>query len=141
MYLPGLLLWTYSFDRFGVRNAVLIGAILQGVGATLKYFINISGFWIVLLGQSLAAIGQPIFLSSPALVSTWWFNDSERNIAITIGGTSNAIGNAIGFFFPTLFVDPNEKDLDISQKQIANSLLAQGIIGIASFSLKKLKKR
>ena len=130
MFLPGLALCTYSFDKLGVRNAVLIGAILQGVGAALKYFINMSGFWIVLLGQSLAAIAQPTFISSPALVSTWWFNDSERSIAITIGGTSNAIGNAIGFFFPTLFVDPNESDFEVSRKQVSYSLLTQGIIGV-----------
>ena len=130
MFLPGLILWTYSYDKLGVRNAVLIGAALQGVGAAIKYFINYTGFWVVLLGQSLAAVAQPTFISAPALLSTYWFNDTERNIAITIWGTSNAIGNAIGFFFPTIFVDPDELNTDVSRNQVSYSLLAQAIIGV-----------
>ena len=129
-FLPGLFLASYSYDHLGLRNSIILGATMQGIGAALKYFINY-GFWIVFVGQSFCAFAQPLFVASPALVATYWFSDSERTIAITIGGTFNVIGNALGFFFPTIFVDAHNDDLDIARKQISNSLLAQGIIGIA----------
>lgn len=71
-------------------------------------------------------------MSSPALFATYWFKDSERTIAITLGATSNTIGVAIGIFFPTIFVDDdNFTDKPLARSQIATSLLVQGIISLA----------
>jgi len=130
LFLPGMFLASYAFDRLGLRYGLIIGATMQGVGAILKYFLNY-GFWIVFVGQGFWAVAQPLFIASPALVATHWFNNKERTIAITIGGTSNMIGNAVGFFFPTIFVDANnDTNMDLARKQIATALLVQGIIGL-----------
>ena len=109
-------------------NGVILGATLQGIGSAMKYFISVN-FYFVLGGQALAGLAQPIYLSSPALMAASWFGVKERTIAITIGGTFNAIGNMIGFFLPTIFVDPNAPD-DELRTQIRNSLLVQGIAGV-----------
>jgi MFS family permease len=130
LFLPGLFLASYWFASLGLRYGLLLGAAMQGVGAFLKYFIN-NGFWIVYVGQSFWALAQPLFMASPALFATYWFRDSERTIAITIGATSNTIGVAIGIFFPTIFVDDdNFTDKSLARSQIATSLLVQGIIGL-----------
>jgi hypothetical protein len=51
-------------------------------------------------------------------------------MAITIGGSSNIVGNAIGFYFPTIFVDPDSGDRDTARSQVGYSLLAQAIISV-----------
>lgn len=50
LFLPGMFLASYAFDRLGLRYGLIIGATMQGVGAILKYFLNY-GFWIVFVGQ------------------------------------------------------------------------------------------
>jgi len=72
LFLPSMLLATVVFDKFDLRTGLVVGAILQGIGASLKYFIN-HGFWIVLVGQGFIGVAQPFFLDSPALVATYWF--------------------------------------------------------------------
>jgi hypothetical protein len=51
-------------------------------------------------------------------------------MAITIGGSSNIVGTAIGFYFPTIFVNPDSGDRDTAQSQVGYSLLAQAIISV-----------
>jgi hypothetical protein len=48
------------------------------------------------LGQSFAAIGQPLFLNLPAALASSWFPVEERDIATTIGSLFSPLGNAIG---------------------------------------------
>lgn len=128
-FLPGLLLSSYAFYYLGLKYGVVVGATLQGIGAILKWFINF-GFWTVLVGQTFCGLAQPFFISLPAFVATYWFNDSERSHAITFGGTANIVGNAIGFIFPTLFVEAeNPKNVEV-RSQIFLSLLVQWIIGV-----------
>lgn len=64
VFLPSMLFATYVFDKFDLRAGICVGAILQGVGAALKSFVNY-GFWIVILGQGLIGIAQPFLLDSP----------------------------------------------------------------------------
>ena len=106
-----MLFATFIFDKFDLRNGLVIGSIFQGLGAAAKYFINY-GFWIVIAGQFWIAISQPFFLDSPALVATYWFEESLHEIAITFGTTLNTIGIAIGFILPTIFVNSEVKNVD-----------------------------
>ena len=128
LFLPGMLSSTFIFDRWGLRNGLIIGSILQAVGASLKYFIN-QGFWIVLLGQGFIGLAQPYFLDSPSMVATFWFEDKLREIAITCGTNFNTIGIAFGFILPTFFVD-TEASTETLKSQISMSLLVQGAIAV-----------
>jgi len=69
----------------------------------VKVLIN-KGFWICILGQMIAAIGQPFVLNSPAKLACVWFGEHERILALTLAVASQAIGGAVGFVIPTLFV-------------------------------------
>ena len=126
-FLPGMLISTFVFNKFGLRTGIVIGAVGQGIGAAIKYFIN-QGFWTVLLGQTFLGFAQPFLLDCPPLVATVWFEDSLREIAITLGANFNVIGIAIGFIFPTFFVDSEVTDIEESRSQISLSLLIQGIV-------------
>lgn len=82
------------------------------------------------MGQGFCAFSQPLFIASPALLATYWFNEAERTNAITVGGTSNVIGNAVGFLLPTLFVDAEIESIPTARRQVSNALLTQGIISL-----------
>jgi len=73
----------YAIDVYGCRFGVLVGTLLTSAGMIIKVFIN-KGFWICILGQVFAAIGQPFILNAPAKLATVWFGSNERIIAITI---------------------------------------------------------
>lgn len=93
----------YVIDKYGLRTAVLIGMGFTALGMIVKCLINIS-FAYVIVGQVLAACGQPLLSIAPAKLATQWFGPNERVIATTIGTAAQPIGVAIGFVFPSLFV-------------------------------------
>ena len=74
----------YALDVYGLRNGVLIGVFLTGIGMWIKVFINQS-FALVFVGQVIAAIGQPFLGNAPAKLASLWFGKNERVIAVTIG--------------------------------------------------------
>ena len=49
----------------------------------IKVFINQS-FWIVIIGQLFAGVGQPFLLNAPSKLAAVWFASNERIAAITI---------------------------------------------------------
>ena len=57
-----------------------------------------------------AAIGQPFLLNAPAKLAAVWFGEHERVIAITIAVAAQAIGAAVGFVIPSLWVTPQDTD-------------------------------
>jgi hypothetical protein len=61
-----------------------------------------------------------------------WFGPEQRIIVITIGVCFQALGNAIGFVIPSLFVDPADTG-EIFKTNVTSSLIAQAILGVAIF--------
>lgn len=124
---------SYVIDTYGCRVAVLLGMFLTAVGMAVKVFIN-QAFWICVLGQVFAAIGQPFLINAPAKLAAEWFGQNERVIALTISVASTAIGAAVGFEVPTIFVS-NEDEGDTFKHNVMLSLLAQAIAGGVIFLL------
>lgn len=90
-------------DKGGLSIAVLGGMFLTCAGMWVKCLINHS-FWWVLVGQFIAALGQPLLSCSAAKLAAVWFGENERVIATTIGMAAQPIGVAIGYVFPSFFV-------------------------------------
>ena len=117
LFLPGTILGVWLIKSAGFRNALLIGGGVTLLGAFLRYVATLSAgslddaslYWLILLGQILAAIVQPMFLNSPALVSSIWFPVKERDIATTIAACASGLGNAIGTLVPSLMVTQHAK--------------------------------
>ena len=61
-----------------------------------------------------------------AKVGATWFAEKERMIAIVIAVAAQAIGAAIGFILPSIFILPEDEG-EVFRKHLFNSLLAQAI--------------
>jgi MFS family permease len=117
-YLPGTLLCVFLKKRLKLKKTFLVGGSLTVAGGFLRYIAMLSKdslgssttYWIVFLGQALAALAQPIFMNMPPAVASIWFPVKERDIATTIGSMCSPIGNAIGQIFPILFVTEYSND-------------------------------
>jgi len=53
-------------------------------------------YQIVLFGQIIAAIGQPLILNSPPRIANDWFPIYERDLAIHVMTQANNVGGALG---------------------------------------------
>jgi len=62
----------FIIDTLGLRISFLIGSGLYCIGIFLFTLIN-KGFFFVLIGAILIAMGQPFIVNCPAKVATFWF--------------------------------------------------------------------
>eukprot|EP01104_Vermistella_antarctica_P017691 TRINITY_DN6317_c0_g1_i2.p1 TRINITY_DN6317_c0_g1~~TRINITY_DN6317_c0_g1_i2.p1 ORF type:complete len:528 (+),score=75.56 TRINITY_DN6317_c0_g1_i2:104-1585(+) len=104
---------SYICDRFGIVATVWFGGTCNLVGALVRFtcvFLpTTSGvhlpwigelnprFAVLLLGQSVLAIGQPAVLPAPPKLANRWFGDHERTIATSIAALSTVSGIALGY--------------------------------------------
>ena len=63
-------------EKSGLRIAVLIGMTLTACGMVVKCLINTS-FIFVIVGQVIAACGQPLLAIAPAKLAAQWFGPKE----------------------------------------------------------------
>lgn len=115
LYLPGSFVGVYIHKTLGLKATVIAGALLNTVGALVRFAgvfakDHTSSAWVftlLLLGQCIASICQPVILNISPTVAHEWFPSSERDIATTIGSMFNPIGCAVGQFIPALLVSQN----------------------------------
>lgn len=130
-YLPINFPSNYAIDTLGPRFGIITGVVLTLIGMWVKCLIN-AEFYMIIVGQIIAAIGQPFLMNAPAKVSAYWFSDNGRAIATTVASIANPIGVAIGFVLPTFFVDDDDKlpiNKELAREHIFTSLLVQAILG------------
>jgi FLVCR family MFS transporter 7 len=124
LYAPGSLLGMIMVKYYRPRNTILVAAFLTALGALLRYIGAISfnsvgaagSYAIIFIGQSLAAIAQPMLLNFPPALSSIWFPINERDVATTIGSMCNPIGNAIGQIIPIIFVEKRNESGEENNK-------------------------
>ena len=114
LYLPGSILAASVANGCGLRAAITAGSVLTCVGAAIRFggvaIVSLgkapprTGFAVVLIGQSLAALGQPFFTNTPARLAGEWFGLKTRDIATAIGALFNPLGNAVGQILPSVLV-------------------------------------
>ena len=63
-------------DKWGLRYAVLIGVAFTTLGMLVKCLVNKSFIWVI-VGQIIAATGQPLLAIAPAKLATLWFGPNE----------------------------------------------------------------
>jgi MFS family permease len=71
--------------------AIITGVLLTGVGGVLR-LISPFNFTFQLGCQVLISLGQPLLLGALAIVPVYYFSESERPIAISLGSLSLFIG-------------------------------------------------
>ncbi|RIA96071.1 major facilitator superfamily domain-containing protein [Glomus cerebriforme] len=103
------------FDKWGLRQGVLIGAFLNALGTFLRFMGSFgpSGFWLLFLGQTIAAIAGVFILGIPPKLANTWFEFGEQNFATGIGVTANNAGIAVGFLLSPWFIKEDTASNDI----------------------------
>lgn len=83
-----LIYWTILYIPFTfLPLQILMSAWLNGIGNFLRNVSTFGGislelrFWILLAGQTLAAISQPFVMFAPTKLAALWFPDSQRATA------------------------------------------------------------
>ena len=100
-WIPAILLLEYT----NLRVFVIIGSVLNIVGAVMKCFANDPSLaWLTWLGQASCALAQPFLLGVPPRLAAIWFPSNEVSTATAMGVFGNQLGVAFGFIIPPLIV-------------------------------------
>lgn len=97
----------YIIDNWGLRAGISLGAFFTCLGLWIRCLVN-ENFYYAVIGQAVAAAGQPFFFNSITLLSQSWFPRSERIISTSVGSNAETFGMIIGSFMPTLFFTASE---------------------------------
>jgi MFS family permease len=94
---------SWVIDRFGIRLAVGIGAVLTGVFGLLRGIAG-SNYSLALFAQIMIAVGQPFILNAITTIAARWFPPDERATASGLSSLSIYIGILAGMLVtPLLF--------------------------------------
>ncbi|GAN10101.1 conserved hypothetical protein [Mucor ambiguus] len=90
--------WVY--EHWSIKMGIIIGAVLQAIGAWLRYFSSFvhdptGRLALAIIGQTICAIGQPFILNVCTPYAALWFSADGRGTASMVGGITNSIGMAI----------------------------------------------
>ncbi|XP_064415770.1 solute carrier family 49 member A3 isoform X2 [Latimeria chalumnae] len=101
----------WTLDTLGLRISVILSAWLNMIGSIVRFLsINqlmpqvYSGFPILLFGQILCALAQPLVLFSPTKLAALWFPEHQRTTANMISSMSNPLGILLANFLSPLLV-------------------------------------
>ncbi|OAF70996.1 Calcium-chelate transporter [Intoshia linei] len=105
MYLIFIIPSYIVLEKYGMRTTAIIATVLNCAGAWLKCLaISPDRYYMLLIGQIVAAIAQAFILGLPARLAAVWFGQNELALATSIGVFGNQIGCALGFVLPPMFI-------------------------------------
>ncbi|OBZ74517.1 Major facilitator superfamily domain-containing protein 7 [Grifola frondosa] len=117
IFLPSCVIVPLIYERFGIRRSCYIGAVLFITSAWIRYagtaksLSNGGSYALIMIGQLLAGMSQPIFQVLVPSYSEKWFDLKGRTTATMIMGISNPIGNALGQLISPLVGSPRQSIL------------------------------
>jgi predicted MFS family arabinose efflux permease len=84
-------------EQFGMRLALLLGIVLEGVGAWIT--AEAPSYEILLIGRAICGVGGAIYIGSAIGITTVWFREKELVTATgIITGVAFTIGAVIGIY-------------------------------------------
>lgn len=112
LFLPGMVWCSYLMSRCGLRNVVLVGAILHLAAGVMRYVAVVllrhgagpASFALLFAGQFVSSFAQPICTNLPVRLANDWFPTEERDVAMTLGNFGLGVGNLFGVGAPSHFV-------------------------------------
>lgn len=125
-FFPGSIISIFITERFGVGHALCLGSLANFLSCWVRYAGSLEStpdraYNIVLFGQIIAAIGQPLLLNAPPRIANDWFPIYERDIAIHVMTQANNIGGALGVLIPAYQISV--------ESDISGVLFILGIVG------------
>ena len=105
VYIPMIVPATWLLNHYGLRVSVLIGAVLNALGAWIKCLSMelsqpaaasttisaASAFPLLIVAQLICATGQVFLLGVPAQLAATWFGKTEVALATAIGVFGNQV--------------------------------------------------
>ncbi|KAG0063831.1 Major facilitator super domain-containing protein 7 [Linnemannia elongata] len=94
----------WMFEKKGIKYSLLFGAIIQVIGAAIRYIATFVAssptnpgprLALTLVGQVIASGAQPFFLNAPPKFAAVWFSEDGRTTATMIGSVANALAAAL----------------------------------------------
>lgn len=107
--------FTFSLEATFLPLQILMSAWLNGIGNFLRNVSTFDGislelrFWILLAGQTLAAISQPFVMFAPTKLAALWFPDSQRataNMLASMGRHRLSVNKFTQIFLHPSFYTP-----------------------------------
>ncbi|KAF9070062.1 major facilitator superfamily domain-containing protein [Rhodocollybia butyracea] len=117
VYLPVSLSIPYLYGRFGLRRCCDFGAVALILSSWIRYAGTVrslsteSSYALLMLGQSLAGVAQPMYQVLGPKYSENWFNLQGRTTATMIVAIANPVGSAIGQLLSPLVGDTRQSVL------------------------------
>lgn len=138
-YIPGAFVGSWIMDQKSLAYGVLLGGLLQAIGASLRYFACFLApageMYTTFSGQLLAALAMPFMVNSPPLFSANWFPPSMRAASTSVALNANALGTALVYLAAPFLVRSRD---DIPDWNLYIALLAIGscVVALVFFSIK-----
>ncbi|XP_062331813.1 solute carrier family 49 member A3 isoform X2 [Osmerus eperlanus] len=103
---------TWMLDTLGLRATLVLGSWLNMLGAVLRYIavLKLFGtderflFPLVMLGQTLCSLAQPLVIFTPTKLTAVWFPDHQRATANMVASMSNPLGLLFANIFSPMIV-------------------------------------
>ncbi|XP_041696561.1 solute carrier family 49 member A3-like, partial [Coregonus clupeaformis] len=101
---------TWMLDTLGLRITLVLGSWLNTLGAVLRFvgilrsLPNAANFPVVMGGQTLCALAQPLVIFTPTKLAALWFPEHQRATANMIASMSNPLGILIASIFSPMIV-------------------------------------
>ncbi|KAI9274702.1 major facilitator superfamily domain-containing protein [Phascolomyces articulosus] len=98
----------------GLKRGILIGAFLNMLGGAIRWCGGAQDrYFVLLLGQTVAAVAQVFMLSIPPRLAGTWFPENQVNLSTSIGVSSNNLGVAAGSIWAPLAIQAATMTKDI----------------------------
>jgi hypothetical protein len=112
LYLPASVLGIFLMETRGLTACLLWGAGLNAACAALKMaagylpapLLPTYGFGLLVFGQVLGAIGQPLIVNPVPRLSADWYSAEGRDMATVVATQMNILGQLAGNVLPPLLV-------------------------------------
>lgn len=101
---------TWMLDSLGLRFSLILGSWLNMLGSVLRVVGVLSWipqwavFPMVMGGQTLCALAQPLVIFAPTKLAALWFPDDQRATANTIASMANPLGMLFANIFSPMII-------------------------------------
>ena len=113
IYLPGAIIAVLVHNRYSLRSGVVIGALVQSIGAFTMIFTFIH-YSFVYLGDAIISIVHQMIVFGAPLLAVKWFEDSKRVIAISLAVTFAYLGTGESYGLNTYILN-SFRDMNYSK--------------------------
>eukprot|EP01135_Chromosphaera_perkinsii_P001659 Nk52_evm36s208 gene=Nk52_evmTU36s208 len=86
-----------------VKNGINFGTLCLLISGWLRYF-GAGHYWMLLLGQSILAVGLPFILNLSTEVVENWFSTESKGSALTCAIIFQYLGTILAFLIPPIFL-------------------------------------